>query len=86
MGKQLQTLAASERAELYFLAYPGSPSAVRRPRLLQRSGTWIALLGNDIGHGITGFGSNIESALRAFDRQYLNALRPPGDGPVGRAA
>ena len=86
MGQYRQEMAASERAELYFRAYPGSPSAVRRPRLLQRSGVWIALLGNDIANGIAGFGMSVEGALRAFDRQYLCALRPPEHAAVDRAA
>jgi len=70
-------VAASERAELYFAAHPGSPAAVRRPKFFQRSGTWVALLGPSVRKGIAGFGITIESALRAFDAQYLAALRPP---------
>jgi hypothetical protein len=69
--------AALERAELYFMAHPGSPSAIRRPSLSFRAGTWIALLGHDVRDGIAGFGSTVEAALRAFDTQYLNALRGP---------
>jgi hypothetical protein len=74
---ELERAAASERMELYYMAHPRSPSAVRRPRLWFRSGTWIALLGPNMQEGIAGFGSSIEAALSAFDRQYLNALRPP---------
>jgi hypothetical protein len=69
--------AALERAELYYIAHPGSPSAVRRPQILRRSGTWVALLGRSVQGGISGFGTSVEAALRAFDAQYLNALRPP---------
>ena len=69
--------AALEQAEVYYAEHPGSPSAVRRPRLSARSGTWIALLGRSIQEGIAGFGPTVERALRAFDAQYLNALRPP---------
>src|SRR5256885_15818882 len=69
--------AACERAELYFAACPGSPAAVRRPNLFRRSGTWVALLGPNVRDGIAGFGLTVESALRAFDAQYLAALRPP---------
>jgi hypothetical protein len=67
--------AAAERAELYYRAHPGSPSAMRRPTLSVRSGTWIALLGRSVQDGITGFGGNVEAALRAFDAQYLAAFR-----------
>ena len=68
---------AAEKAELYSIAHPASPSAVRRPKLSVRSGTWIALLGQSVQDGICGFGATIEGALRAFDAQYLAALRAP---------
>jgi hypothetical protein len=85
--KYLNQTAVRERAELYYLAHPGSPSAVRRPRLIARSGIWVALLGPNVRNGIAGFGSTVEAALRAFDVQYLSALRPPSDAPpLGRAA
>src|SRR5437867_7347610 len=42
-------LAAMEQMELYCQAHPGSPAAVRRPRLFVRGGLWIALLGPKIG-------------------------------------
>ena len=72
-------MAAKEHAELYFAAHPGSPSAVRRPKLSLRSGTWVALLGSTIEDGIAGVGSTVETAFRAFDAQYLAVLRPPTD-------
>src|ERR1700760_215842 len=73
----LNLAAAAERAELYFRCRPGSPSAVRRPRLVFRSGRWIALLGNSKQDGISGAGSTVEEALREFDSHYLEALHPP---------
>jgi hypothetical protein len=83
----LKVAAASlERAELYFAAHPGSPSAARRPQISVRSGTWIALLGQNIEEGIVGFGSSVEAALRAFDAQYLKALRPPNEAGLRHAA
>jgi hypothetical protein len=85
--KYLNKAAVSERAELYYLARPGSPSAVRRPRLFVRSGIWVALLGRTVRDGIAGFGPTIEAALRAFDLQYISALRPPDEAPeLNRAA
>ncbi len=69
--------AAMEQMELYCVAHRGSPSAVRRPRLLFRSELWIALLGPSIEEGIVGIGPTIAAALRAFDVQYLAGLRPP---------
>jgi len=66
-----------QRAALYFAAHPGSPSAVRRPRLSVRRGKWVALLGRNVKEGIAGVGSSVETALRAFDAQYLAFLRPP---------
>jgi hypothetical protein len=77
MKKPTSLAAAMERAELYFTAHPGSPSAVRRPSLIPRSGTWVATLGKDFRESIVGLGATVEAALRAFDRQYLAALRPP---------
>lgn len=69
--------AAIEQMELYCVAHPGSPSAVRRPRLFFRSELWIALLGPTMDEGIAGIGPTIAAALRAFDAQYLAGLRPP---------
>jgi hypothetical protein len=63
--------------EQYFADHPGSPSAVRQPKILRQGDTFIALLGPDIQHGIVGFGNTVGSALRAFDFQYLRMLRPP---------
>jgi hypothetical protein len=68
--------AAMEQMELYCIAHPGSPSAVRRPRLLFRSELWIALLGPSIEEGIVGIGPTVAAAVRAFDSQYLAGLRP----------
>jgi len=78
--------AAIEQMELYCVAHPGSPSAVRRPRLSFRSELWIALLGPSMEEGIVGIGPTVAAALRAFDAQYLAGLRPPVEavGRVGR--
>jgi hypothetical protein len=70
-------MSAMEQTELYCSAHPGSPSAVRRPRLLVRGELWIALLGPSVEEGIVGIGPTIAAALRAFDAQYLAGLRPP---------
>src|SRR6266481_1349693 len=72
-------LAAMSQVELYCEAHPGSPSAVRRPRLFVRGELWIALLGPSVEEGIVGIGSTVAAALRAFDAQYLAGLRPPAE-------
>jgi hypothetical protein len=37
--------------------------------------------------GIAGFGPTVEAALAAFDREYLNYLRQPGETlPLDQAA
>jgi hypothetical protein len=86
-------LAAMSQMELYCEAHPGSPSAVRRPRLFVRGELWIALLGPSVEEGIVGVGATVTSALRAFDAQYLAELRPRaetidrhhnGAGPLSR--
>jgi len=73
-------LAAIEQMELYCAARPGSPSAVRRPRLFVRGELWIALLGPSVQEGIVGIGPTVTAALRAFDSQYLAGLRDPLGG------
>ena len=69
--------AATQQMELYCAAHAGSPSAVRRPRLIIRGDLWIALLGPSIEEGIVGIGPTVTAALRAFDAQYLAGLQPP---------
>jgi hypothetical protein len=75
-------LAAMEQMDLYCEAHPGSPSAVRRPRLFVRGELWIALLGPSVEEGIVGIGPTVTAALRAFDAQYVAGLRPP-TGAIG---
>ena len=70
---------AFEEMRSYCVAHPGSPAAVRLPVLSIRRGVWMALLGPSVEEGIVGIGSTVEAALRAFDTQYLAALRPPGE-------
>jgi hypothetical protein len=65
--------------QLYCLAHPGSPSAVRRPQLSSRGDLWIALLGPSVEKGIVGIGPSVGAALRAFDTQYLDFLGPATD-------
>jgi hypothetical protein len=74
-AKYLNNVAARQRAELYCELQPGSPSAVRSPKIFTRSGVWVALLGRSVRDGIAGFGPTVEAALAAFDRQYLGYLR-----------
>jgi hypothetical protein len=78
-AKFLDAVAARHRAELYCQSHPGSPSAVRSPKVFIKSGVWTALLGENVRHGIAGFGPTVEAALRAFDREYLEFLRQPRD-------
>ena len=68
--------AAMEQMELYCTAHSGSPSAIRRPQLFFRGDLWIARLGPNMEEGIAGIGPTVAAALRAFDAQYLIALRP----------
>jgi hypothetical protein len=69
-------LAIEQRVELYYAAHARGPAAVRRPRVMKQGRVWIALLGPNVQSGIAGVGATIEAALAAFDRQYLNLLRP----------
>ena len=74
-AKYLDQVAAQQRADIYCELHPGSPSAIRSPKLFVRSGTWVALLGKSLRNGIAGFGPTVEAALRAFDAEYMNSLR-----------
>jgi hypothetical protein len=71
--------AAIQQMQHYCADHPGSPSAVRRPRLFVRSELWIALLGPSMEEGIVGIGATVAAALRAFDTQYLAGLRLPSE-------
>ena len=68
-----------DRMERYCTLHPRSPSAVRRPQLSRRRGTFVVLLGHSLENGIVGIGNTVENALRAFDLQYLRALEPQPD-------
>ncbi|HEY5992107.1 MAG TPA: hypothetical protein VIU10_05985 [Candidatus Udaeobacter sp.] len=72
-------VAAMEQMDLYCAVHPGSPPAVRRPRLFFRGDLWIALPGPSVEEGIVGIGPTVAAALRAFDAQYLAGLRPPSE-------
>ena len=73
-----------DRMERYCTLHPRSPSAVRRPQLSRRRGTFIVLLGHSLENGIVGIGNTVENALRAFDLQYLRALEPQPNGADGK--
>ncbi len=72
--------AAKAEAEMarYCQEHPRSPTAIRRPRLMRRGGSWIALLGSTLEDGIAGLGSSVSATLRAFDVQYRNSQKPRG--------
>jgi hypothetical protein len=69
--------AALLEMERYCEEHPRSPTAARRPKLLQRGRSWVALLGTTLQDGIAGIGGTVVAALQAFDVQYLNSLKPP---------
>ncbi len=75
-AKSAEALAEMER---YCKEHPRSPSAVRRPRIMIRGRSCVALLGSTLEDGIAGIGSSVRGALRAFDVQYSNSLKPPRD-------
>ncbi len=75
--KVIAMLAALERMKLYCAAHPASPAAARQPRLFMRDHCWVAILRVTEKDGICGIGSSVETALRAFDQNYLLALHSP---------
>jgi hypothetical protein len=50
-ASSLRKIAAIQRVELYYMVHPGSPSAMRRPRLILRGKLWMALLGPNVREG-----------------------------------
>jgi hypothetical protein len=76
LGIQCVPPAAIQEMDRYCQAHPGGPAAVRRPQLFIRGANFVVLLGRNVGEGIAGFGATVPPALRAFDQQYLKALRP----------
>lgn len=71
------TKNAVAEMQAYCQEHPRSPSAVRRPRIMVRGRNCIALLGSTLEDGVAGIGSSVRAALRAFDVQYSNSLKPP---------
>ncbi len=66
---------AALELDRYCAAHPRSPTALRRPKVMLRGQSWIALLGSTLEDGIAGIGSTVGAALRAFDVQYRNSLK-----------
>jgi hypothetical protein len=79
-------LSSEANLVTYCAAHPDSPSATRRPAVSIRSGLWIALLGPGLEEGIVGIGYTVESALRAFDTQYMAGQHSPSEPDESRAA
>ena len=76
---ELEHAAEAERElERYCQEFPRSPSALRRPRLMLRGRSWIALLGSTLQEGIAGIGNTVRGALRAFDLQYSSSKKRRG--------
>ncbi|HSH38291.1 MAG TPA: hypothetical protein VK993_05860 [Chthoniobacterales bacterium] len=72
-----ESQAALAEMKRYCEEHPRSPSAVRRPRIMLRGRNCVALLGSTLEDGIAGIGTSVRAALRAFDVQYSNSLKPP---------
>ena len=68
---------AMAEMERYCAEHPQSPTAARRPKLMQRGRSWVALLGYTMQDGVAGIGESVAAALRAFDVQYLKSPKPP---------
>lgn len=69
----------------YCSKHPRSPSALRKPKLVLRGRSVVALLGYTMEDGIAGIGADVETALRDFDREYLRALNRREAGKQKRA-
>ncbi len=73
--KSTRKPAAAAELDRYCAAHPRSPSAVRRPQIMLRGKSWVALLGSTLEDGIAGIGGTVGAALRAFDVQYRNSFK-----------
>jgi hypothetical protein len=72
-----RVIKANHELEEYCALHPGSPVAVRRPRISIRNGMWVAALGNSSAGQMIASGKKLSAVLEAFDRVYLSNLRPP---------
>jgi len=52
------------------------PSAVYRPTLSVDGNQWCALYGNDLQHGVAGFGDSPAKAMDAFDAAWRASIQP----------
>lgn len=67
---------AQQELQRYCDEHPRSPTAIRRPKVLLRGRSWIALLGYTLEDGVAGIGSTVRDALRSFDVQYQASTKP----------
>lgn len=79
-----EPLAIEQETQSYFAAHPTGPAALRHPRVIKQCGVWLALEPNG-QMDILGVGPTVGAALAAFDREYLNHLRPVAGKPGGVA-
>jgi len=71
--------AMLSEARRYWSEHPGSPAAAQHPRIMQRGGKFIALLGSTLEDGTAGIGETVAAALQAFDAQYPERRVPLED-------
>lgn len=70
-----RTADAKAEVQRYRREHPGSPSARRRPIIVFRGHSVVALLRKRFGdEAIGGVGNTISAAFEAFDAQYRTAM------------
>ena len=52
------------------------PSVLYRPSIVVDGTKWRALYGDDLMHGVSGFGDTPEEAMRAFDQAWWKEKTP----------
>lgn len=62
--------ALMREVEKYCAAHPGGAAALRHPQIAIDHGRFVAYTEPSIKGGVLGFGTSIDSALRAFDDLY----------------
>lgn len=56
------------------------PSVLFRPSLSIDGNQWCALYGDNLQNGLAGFGDSPDTAMRAFDMEWLKKIQP---SPLG---
>ena len=66
--------AIKEDVEEYLENHPRSPAARLRPRMGMVGEIWLAFIGSELRSGASGLGDTPRSALKDFNRHFMEPL------------